>query len=119
MSVALALVGIDQTRRNTRRTFSLTFSGNYTTGGDTINFTTATNPQNQPAALAFGSAPLVFSLSGSIDGYTVEMVPGSGLTNWKIKIFSASGTELSAGAYPAGISGDTNLQLTIVNPTNQ
>ena len=57
--------------------------------------------------LATQSAPqqvMIDSQNGSA-GYYVP-VQGSGLNNWKVKCFSGGGTEISAGAYPAGITGD-------------
>jgi hypothetical protein len=33
-------------------------------------------------------------------------VQGSALNNWLVKCFTAAGTEVAAGAYPAAITGD-------------
>jgi hypothetical protein len=39
-------------------------------------------------------------------------VQGTALNNWKLKCFLGGGTEVSAGAYPAGVTGDI-VQLSI------
>ena len=40
MAVAVKCTGVDETRKNRRRSFALTLSGSYVTSGDTVNFTT-------------------------------------------------------------------------------
>ncbi len=80
----------------------LAFSGSYVAGGDTLDWS-AVMP-----LVASSSAPLqvsVTSQNGSVNSYVP--VQGSGISNWKLKIFTAGGTELAAGAYPAGVTGDT------------
>ena len=88
----------------------LQFSGNYTTGGDgsgtfQIGGNTAGFPQFfQTSALHAGQAPVRYGLHLD-DGYRGVMVPGSGPSNFKLKLFdTATGAELSAAAYPAGIT---------------
>jgi len=44
-------------------------------------------------------------------GYYIT-VQGTALNNWKLKAIAAGGTEISAGAYPAGVTGDI-VQLSI------
>jgi hypothetical protein len=44
-------------------------------------------------------------------GYYVP-VQGSALNNWKLKAFTGSGAELSAGAYPGSVTSDV-VQLTV------
>jgi len=43
----------------------------------------------------------------SVNGNTYGYVVGTDASNGKLKIFTAAGTELTAIALPAGISGDT------------
>jgi hypothetical protein len=85
---------------------SLTFSGNYPTGGDTLDFTTVADklPSDQIIQV------FADSQNGNA-GYYVP-VQGSALNNWKLKAFSGGGTELSAGAYPASVTSDI-VQITI------
>ena len=85
---------------------ALTFSGNYPTGGDTLDFTTVADklPSDQ----------LIQVFADSQNGNAGYYVPvqGSALNNWKLKAFSGGGTELSAGAYPSSVTSDI-VQLTI------
>ena len=84
----------------------LAFSGNYTTGGDTLDFTTVADklPSTQ-IIQAFAD-----SQNGNA-GYYVA-VQGTALNNWKLKAFTGGGAEIGAGAYPASVTSDV-VQLTI------
>ena len=85
---------------------TLTFSGNYPTGGDTLDFTTVASqlPSDQVIQV------IAESQNGNA-GYYVP-VQGSAPNNWKLKCFGSGGTELSAGAYPSSVTSDI-VQLTI------
>ncbi|HVA62318.1 MAG TPA: hypothetical protein VNF74_01235 [Terriglobales bacterium] len=118
MAIASALTSIDVTRRKVRRTLNLTLSGSYATGGDTLDLTATTNPNNLEGAKAFGRVPTVYAVANLPDGYGAEIVAGAALNNWKMKWFTASNTELAAGAYPAGLSGATDIEVQIASRTN-
>ena len=86
---------------------TLTFSGNYATGGDGINFT--------GLGIKSSLAPYWFEVQG-INGFIYAYAPGSpaSQTNGKIKVFVeatvATNTPLAehtAVAYVAGVTGDT------------
>jgi hypothetical protein len=85
---------------------TLAFSGNYATGGDTLDFTTVADklPSDQ----------LIQVFADSQNGNSGYYVPvqGSALNNWKLKAFTGGGTELSAGAYPASVTSDI-VQITV------
>jgi hypothetical protein len=85
---------------------TLSFSGNYPTGGDTMDFTTVADklPSDQ----------LIQVFADSQNGNSGYYVPvqGSALNNWKLKAFTGGGTEVSAGAYPASVTTDI-VQITI------
>ena len=85
---------------------TLTFSWNYPTGGDTLDFTQVADklPSTQ-IIQAF-----VDSQNGN-GGYYVP-IAGAALNNWKLKAFNGGGTELTAGAYPASVTTDI-VQVTI------
>jgi hypothetical protein len=85
---------------------TLAFSGNYPTGGDTLDFTQVADklPSTQ-IIQAFAE-----SQNGN-PGYYVA-IAGTALNNWKLKAFTGGGTEISAGAYPAGVTSDI-VQLAI------
>lgn len=79
----------------------LTFTGSYTVGGDVLDF-----------------LPLFGGLASQV--ITVLIAGGAGnqfeydKANKKVKGFSAANTELTAAAYNAAITGDTNIIARIV-----
>ena len=85
---------------------TLTFSGNYPTGGDTLDFTQVADklPSTQ-IIQAFAE-----SQNGNSGYYVV--VQGTALNNFKLKAFNGGGTEVTAGAYPASVTTDV-VQLAI------
>jgi len=85
---------------------TLTFSGSYTTGGDTLDFTTVADK--------LPSTQIIQVFADSQNGNAGYYVPvaGSALNNWKLKCFSGGGTEISAGAYPGSVTSDI-VQITI------
>jgi len=86
---------------------TLTFSGNYTTGGDTLDFT--------QIADKLGGSTVVQAFAESQNGNSGYYIPvqGTALNNWKLKAFQGGGTEISAGAYPGSVTGDI-VQLSIL-----
>ena len=76
---------------------SLTFSGNYVTGGDTLDFTQISNQ--------LPSDTIVQAFAESQNGNNGYYVPiqGTALNNWKLKAFAGGGTELSPADYPADV----------------
>ena len=85
---------------------TLTFSGNYVTGGDTLDFT--------QVADKLSSTQVIQAFAESQNGNSGYYVPiaGTALNNWKLKAFSGGGTEIAAGAYPASVTSDI-VQITI------
>ena len=85
---------------------TLTFTGGYPTGGDTLDFTQVADkiPSDQVVQ--------VFAESQNGNGGYYIAVQGSALNNWKLKAFNGGGTELTAGAYPASVTTDI-VQLSI------
>ena len=85
---------------------TLTFSGNYSTGGDTLDFTTVADK--------LPSTQIIQAFAESQNGNSGYYIPvqGSALNNWKLKCFLGGGTEITAGAYPASVTGDI-VQLSI------
>lgn len=90
--------------------YTATFSGSYVNGtGESLNFLTASNTNgiegngDLPNGGTSTSAPFFCT---NLSGYdiTVTALTAGLLT---VKFFSAAGTELGSGAYPAGISGGT------------
>lgn len=85
---------------------TLTFSGNYATGGDTLDFTQITN--------VIPSDTIVQVFAESQNGNSGYYIPvqGATLNSWKLKAFLGGGTEVTAGAYPASVTTDI-VQLSI------
>lgn len=121
MTIAIALMTQDLTRRRILRIVKPTFSSNYATGGQVIDLTALTNGNNIPRA-AFGKNPDIFAVLNMPPGYLAVLVPGTNLTNWKVKLYqqkdpaNAGGadiafTELAAAAYPAAITGATDIRF--------
>ncbi len=80
---------------------TLAFSGSYTAGGDALDFTPVMG------LLPTSQAPVQFAAwSQGGTSFTYVAVAGSSFNNWKLKVFQAGGTEIAAGAYPAGVTGD-------------
>lgn len=88
------------------------FSGNYTTGGDTINFG-ALSTDTQPVIVKSGSPPFWVDIAGQTT-LLYNFVYGLTINNSKIKIISG-GAELAAGAYPGGVTGDTITYHAVFN----
>jgi hypothetical protein len=78
----------------------LVFSGTYPTGGEPFDATQFFQDKSAP------KIAIEMSFAGA-NGYSYGFVPGATPATAKIKISTSSATELGAGAYPAGITGDT------------
>lgn len=88
---------------------TIVFSGSYATGGETWNLTTfAGVPVKKQDPVAVG----IWGAAGYGYGY-VPVV--NDLSTGKLKISTTAATELLAGAYPAGITGDV-VMFEIVLP---
>ena len=110
MALAVKITSIQAVGQQLRAAFNLTPSGNYATGGDTVDFTAALQDPSFIGMLAqiiSTQAPIsldVWDAGGNIAN-GVFPVLGTTLANNKVKFTSAFNTELSAAAYPAAITG--------------
>lgn len=102
MSLTIALKAVDVTRRSRIMRFAATPTGNYATGGDTVDFTTASNPNNEPHPIP-DRIPEHSEVSflNNMEGNQPKWVKGTTLANSKVKFYSSAETELAAGAYSA------------------
>ena len=107
MPLAITINDVDAAADNLYVFGTLTASGSYSTGGDTLDFTTVASQ------IAASAAPLKVWVGGST-GDTYAWIPGSALNNQKVKINTASNTELASGAYPSRVTGDTSIQFEAV-----
>jgi hypothetical protein len=100
----------------------LKLTGNYTTGGDTLDFTngggtpaapTTVPPAQQASSL--GPIRTVVSDGPSIAGTVMAnggeyvVIPGTNPTNWLLKIFATAGAQYANGAYGADALTDTPI----------
>jgi len=107
MPLAISITSVEAAADNVYIFGTLTASGSYTTGGDTLDFTTV--GAQVPASVA----PLQVWVGGST-GDAYSWIKGAALNNQKVKINAASNSELASGAYPARITGDTSVQFEAV-----
>ena len=117
MAIALAITDIDNSGKSLYLTCTLTFSGNYSTGGDTIDFTTVAGKGYLGRTFQASKAPLYGAAYGT-SGHSYGLIPGTTLANGKVKISTTAGTELGAGAYPAAITGDANIYCNAIFDMN-
>jgi hypothetical protein len=83
---------------------ALVFSGNYVTGGDTLDLTAVTNPNGHSVEGFFEIPASAGVFSENIGGYYCQLVPGATLQTYKVKVFAPGGAEHAAGAYNALVS---------------
>jgi len=96
-------------------TFNAVASGNYSTGGDIIDFTKAVTQASNFNALWSGAveaslAPVnlsVWSAGGNLARDYVAVQAGIATSKIKMNTTKGSTTELAAGAYPGDVTADT------------
>ncbi len=106
MALAIIITDVDAGANNICVFGTLTASGSYTTGGDTLDFSTVAGQ------LSASLAPAQVWIGGSSgDAFAFVRAATPTLANGKVKINTASNTELGSGAYPSRITSDTNIQF--------
>lgn len=120
MALAATVLKVENTQKTLKRTLSITFSGNYTTGGDTLDLTAVTvSTQGSMSAIKFHRLPFVYELGNPCAaGFGYELVPGTTLANWLLKVYRQDGStgalaEIAQAAYPAAVLALTNFQVTL------
>ena len=84
----------------------LMFTGNDSTGGDTLDFTqVADKLPSDTIVQAFGES------QNGTSGYSIP-TQGTAVNNWKLKAFLGGGTGVTAGAYPVSVKMDI-VQLSV------
>jgi hypothetical protein len=107
ITISLSPLNVDSSASNfVYAVATLTFTGNYPTGGDTLDFT--------QVADKLPSDTIVQVFAESQNGNSGYYIPiqGTALNNWKLKAFLGGGTEITAGAYPASVTTDI-VQLSV------
>jgi hypothetical protein len=106
MALTFSLIDTWDDGKRVHVTGTATASGNYSTGGDTLDL-------SQSPIIAATQAPIQGTAwMDGISGYDYLFIPGAAMTTNKVKIFqqgSSAGPfpELAAGAYPSAITADT------------
>jgi hypothetical protein len=106
MALTFTLVDTWQDGNRVHVSGTVVASGNYTTGGDTLDL-------SQYPIIASTQAPIVgTSWMDGLAGYDYVFSPGATINTNKVKVFQEHGSagpfqELASGAYPAGITSDT------------
>jgi len=118
MAIAITITGIEDGVDLQTIVGTLAFTGSYPTGGDTIDWTTVVGVQIGSRIFIGQALPTYGSVAGST-GDSYAPITGTLLNNGKVKINTTSNTELSAGAYPARITGDTNIFFSYTFPRLQ
>lgn len=98
--------------------YKVTLSGSYVQAvrgsnvGEVLNLNTATGKYDSEQFWGLtgpnGSSPRVINPPA---GYGAKLIPGADGTHWLFQLFSSAGTELAAGAYPAGITADADVYV--------
>lgn len=116
MAITINITQVQENLDSVEVIGTLTLSGNYTTGGDTIDWTTAAGAQTANGRIFTPSGlPVCCQINGST-GDSYGYIAGTALNNSKVKINTASNTELGAGAYAARFTGDTNIYFDAAFP---
>ena len=110
MAVALTVLDIDNSGKTTYLTCKATLSGNYSTGGDTVDLTTVVNKEYLGKVFVAAKSPL-YGWAACSTGASMAIILGTTMANGKLKINTASNTELAAGAYAAQFTGDASIFL--------
>ena len=106
MALALTVQAVHHQLRTKQLYLIATPTGNYTTGGDTVNLQAITPGLGMAdSTIGYPGTIKESEVSSTPQGYGALLVPGATLATWKLKIYSVAGTELAAGAYPAAITG--------------
>lgn len=116
MALAFTVTATDRSTNALRVYGKIVASGSYVAGGDTLSLA----GQSQ---IVSSTVPFFVSVqsqaSAGASGFEYRFVPGTTLANGKLQVFgqqptSATGgviamSEVAAGAYPAGVTGDVIL----------
>ena len=96
MSLALSTQTVHTDLRTKRLYLIATPSGNYTTGGDTVNLTAITTAigQSENGTVGYPGNIKDFAVISAPPGYVANLIKGATLATWKLQVFesTAAGT---------------------------
>lgn len=110
MSATARLLGFNSPNGQGRLVVAVTFAGNYPAGGDLFDLTPLIGQAGKNGYPFVANNPPYGEDFTTSTGYTISYIPGTTLANGKLKINTTAAAELGAGAYPAGLIADTNVQ---------
>ena len=115
MANTMILQDVQVGERTTLYVHKVTLSGSYVQavrGSNTAELlapNAASNP-NFFAKPSAGEYLRAYPLQGP-GGFSCEILPGSNATSWLLKVYGSSGTEHTAAAYEAAITGDLDFYV--------
>jgi hypothetical protein len=114
MALASATSAVRRHLRNKEIIIKVTATGNYVAGGDTLNLAANVQPVGMSDAnFGFPGDITDYSVGNVPTGFAAQLVPGTNLTNWKMKVLQTGAglsgpfAELAAAAYPTAAKADT------------
>lgn len=129
MANALARVEYNPTRRYTTRRYKITLSGNYTNGGEVLDFTaaTVTGGKGDNKAIGYGlsitDSRVTLSLPNpGFAGYVFALTKGTTFANSKLNIYQSDDAvdpldELTGGAaIPAALTASVDIYVDLTTP---
>ncbi len=123
MAIALELVDFDDTRRKITRIYKATLSSTYTTSGEVLDFSAATNPSMIPCGPpGYGAAvaDAQIKVPNNGNGYMFRTAKGTTLINGVLRIYEsgADGGDLDeiSGSIPAALTDDANIFVYLTLP---
>ncbi len=117
MANVLTIDGPDAVRISEREKlvrYIITLSGAYvqavrgTNTGEVLDLTKAVGANQADQYWGQRGPRRVYILNNG-NGFNMQIIPGADNLHWLLRIFSASGAEQAAGAYPAGLTGDLDV----------
>lgn len=112
MALALTTQTVHTDLRTKRLYLIATPSGNYVTGGDTVDLTSITPALGQQnATVGYPGNIKDFAVISAPAGYTASLVKGTTLKNWKLQVLQ------SAGGTPAGTISAPTITTLSGDPT--
>jgi hypothetical protein len=124
MALAVTAIMVDHELRKKTLVVSAQASGNYTTGGDTVDLTNILNPaKHTDAVIGYPGKIEDWSVENNPAGYSGNLVPGATLKTWKLQVLqgaagaSAPQAEIPQAGYPAALLvAGTTFTLRFVGP---
>lgn len=119
MPIAITITQIQENNDGIEVFGFLVFSGVYPAGGDILDWTTvigANSPNGRTFVQSSPAGKCAFCQVNGSNNRDFAWIQGADLKTDKVKILTAADTELGAGAYPAGVSGDLNIAFDAAFP---